>query len=1081
MANSGGMLCNHGSNRRNLPSPFATTGREKLATRSLGAVRPKNFKCPNCDKSYIGQAGLARHFRLNPDHCANPSEDGSASSLHNGSLDGDDNSKDTPLPQDGSLLRLSDSALDTTATPGGPNSGSTNLETFSEDSNTQDSLNSTEAPSPHTVLGPSSHRGRGRGRFRGRWAHLKYNAHMRRKNKLKEFIKQCNDEELMEVVLPRLVTSISLWEFLMMKSEKGGARPQVDVMYHEFELLSKHVRQACASYLQPLSQQELEDDSLQCKMIKVSDKKLGICLDLEPVTYRVREMPSGDCNTFSSLHNKLSAAAIASSQQEADSVRLSKPLEPERVELRINGGQKRPLESVLSGDDELHNASKRPRISTLPIPTAGSTGLFTVKAHLPSEVTCVEGEGNQETLPSDPSELFSCSPHVSPSNLATIRVIAPSQDGVATSSSSNSVSLLSSSVSTPSSSSSLPLLTKAITTSAGSSAQTAHVHISCPSTHQQTGHNTHVLNCNPTFTTPLSLAHNLLINTMNSKQAKPQVMAVAAGGLHTGQAVCSNTTRTTASTLPPLIANSGVGLGTQRFVLAGPGAQTILAQQGAGPGTALLLAAGAAAGNHRILVRHPPPTVASTQKQLKQSKVHNQAASTVFSSLLASSAAANPTTAVTKPTEVKVSRQLFHNATQSSTSSLLGSSKTVSLLTNGKAPASNVIVSTPSVDPPQTPATVSHVLNSYVLEGAQVVNSQVAASREILQTVKAASHPDKSNSKGTSNKTLETPPSGHQFVTSPNKAASTSNHVGMGVVIGAPTISDIDVMGLELPVVDDINSGLGPTPTDSFNDSFASTSSSVVTTMVAGSHFLNHSQGGSVTDSILSYHKPNGDILVMSNSNPSLTSTASGPSNHSSSSSSSSSYSLPNQNVAAVSRLHENHKPAIFSNNKVNVKQVVTENIVSTNGPVFSQPIKSNNTSLDTNLSALQFSNHADLPPESTPDQFTNGNVIPTEDSPDISCELENVDTALPEEIPLSNQLEEQMDQEGISNNTEALVSTESSQQLLLSEGTNIYQTEDGIFIQSSNGNTYQLQGAQGLSLEAVQALLSGTLDQLAS
>lgn len=52
--------------------------------------------------------------------------------------------------------------------------------------------------------------------------------------------------------------------------------------------------------------------------------------------------------------------------------------------------------------------------------------------------------------------------------------------------------------------------------------------------------------------------------------------------------------------------------------------------------------------------------------------------------------------------------------------------------------------------------------------------------------------------------------------------------------------------------------------------------------------------------------------------------------------------------------------------------------------------------------------------------------------------------------------------------------------QIYLSEGTNIYQTEDGtIIIQSADGNTYQLQGAQGLSLETVQALLSGQLNQL--
>ena len=33
-----------------------------------GPLRPKKFKCSTCDKSYIGQGGLARHYRLNPSH-----------------------------------------------------------------------------------------------------------------------------------------------------------------------------------------------------------------------------------------------------------------------------------------------------------------------------------------------------------------------------------------------------------------------------------------------------------------------------------------------------------------------------------------------------------------------------------------------------------------------------------------------------------------------------------------------------------------------------------------------------------------------------------------------------------------------------------------------------------------------------------------------------------------------------------------------------------------------------------------------------------------------------------------------------
>ncbi|KAH8030374.1 hypothetical protein HPB51_006806 [Rhipicephalus microplus] len=53
---------------------------------------------------------------------------------------------------------------------------------------------------------------------RGRYADL---ASMRRKARLKEVTKACREEELMEVVLPRLAESVSLWEFLLTKCEKG--------------------------------------------------------------------------------------------------------------------------------------------------------------------------------------------------------------------------------------------------------------------------------------------------------------------------------------------------------------------------------------------------------------------------------------------------------------------------------------------------------------------------------------------------------------------------------------------------------------------------------------------------------------------------------------------------------------------------------------------------------------------------------------------------------------------------------------------------------------------------------------------
>ena len=31
-------------------------------------AKPRNYKCRKCDKAYIGQGGLARHYRMNPGH-----------------------------------------------------------------------------------------------------------------------------------------------------------------------------------------------------------------------------------------------------------------------------------------------------------------------------------------------------------------------------------------------------------------------------------------------------------------------------------------------------------------------------------------------------------------------------------------------------------------------------------------------------------------------------------------------------------------------------------------------------------------------------------------------------------------------------------------------------------------------------------------------------------------------------------------------------------------------------------------------------------------------------------------------------
>lgn len=43
-------------------------GKDALFSSSNYNLKPKMFKCQTCEKSYIGKGGLARHYKLNPDH-----------------------------------------------------------------------------------------------------------------------------------------------------------------------------------------------------------------------------------------------------------------------------------------------------------------------------------------------------------------------------------------------------------------------------------------------------------------------------------------------------------------------------------------------------------------------------------------------------------------------------------------------------------------------------------------------------------------------------------------------------------------------------------------------------------------------------------------------------------------------------------------------------------------------------------------------------------------------------------------------------------------------------------------------------
>ncbi|MED6271464.1 hypothetical protein CHARACLAT_020540 [Characodon lateralis] len=72
----------------------------------------------------------------------------------------------------------------------------------------------------------------------------------RRQHRLEELVEQCEDEELMDVVLPRLTSMLSLWELLLAKLEcKGSACSCFPDIYHEFESLHAQVRQTAQDYI----------------------------------------------------------------------------------------------------------------------------------------------------------------------------------------------------------------------------------------------------------------------------------------------------------------------------------------------------------------------------------------------------------------------------------------------------------------------------------------------------------------------------------------------------------------------------------------------------------------------------------------------------------------------------------------------------------------------------------------------------------------------------------------------------------------------------------------------------------------
>ncbi|XP_071601637.1 zinc finger protein 839 isoform X2 [Heliangelus exortis] len=254
--------------------------KDALFSSSNYNLKPKMFKCETCEKSYIGKGGLARHYKLNPGH-------GQLESLPQ---------KITLNKPNGSIFvdsacgireeTVSPAHLDSTAvTLNNENALCTSLEEnvgLKAGEQTCKSAGSrhlgeqqNETSSGHrgskTPKGPGKSRrpkrcGRprmgGRSRCSGRLSRpgqspskslssvsAEHNV-LRRKARLKELIQQCDNEDLMELALPRLTKLVTVYEFLLMKVEKGyPAKAYFPDVYREFEDLHNMVKKMAYDHL----------------------------------------------------------------------------------------------------------------------------------------------------------------------------------------------------------------------------------------------------------------------------------------------------------------------------------------------------------------------------------------------------------------------------------------------------------------------------------------------------------------------------------------------------------------------------------------------------------------------------------------------------------------------------------------------------------------------------------------------------------------------------------------------------------------------------------------------------------------
>ncbi|NXA46223.1 ZN839 protein, partial [Nothocercus julius] len=286
-------------------------GKDALFSSSNYNLKPKMFKCDTCEKSYIGKGGLARHYKLNPGHGQlEPSPQEIPLNKPNGSIFVDNTcgtgeETRSPAHSDSVAVILNNEnelaiGLEETCKPAESRC------LLAE----QESETSSGPRAPVTPKGPGrprrpKRRGRprmgGRSRRSGRLSRPAQSPSkslssasaehtvFRRKARLKELIQQCDNEDLMELALPRLTKLVTVYEFLLMKVEKGHpARAYFPDVYREFEELHNMVKKMAYDYLS-------NSDLLSCQEpVEIKDLKVAESLGLTEILTGGQKMQGVD-------------------------------------------------------------------------------------------------------------------------------------------------------------------------------------------------------------------------------------------------------------------------------------------------------------------------------------------------------------------------------------------------------------------------------------------------------------------------------------------------------------------------------------------------------------------------------------------------------------------------------------------------------------------------------------------------------------------------------------------------------------------------------------------------------------------